>query len=679
MSLEKKRVANRLINEKSPYLLQHAYNPVNWYTWSDEAFTKAQNENKPIFLSIGYSSCHWCHVMERESFEDEEVAKVLNQHFISIKVDKEERPEVDAIYMKVCQMMTGSGGWPLTILMTPEQNPFYACTYLPKRSTENMIGLINLLETTNRVWQSEPEKLIRSGEEIADILVKEYQTEYAAESPVSHMLEEAVEYFKYAFDSRYGGFESAPKFPVPHNLLFLTQYSVLNDDVQVQEIVDKTLESMYRGGIFDHVGGGFSRYSTDGKWLVPHFEKMLYDNALLVMAYLEAYQAEKRPLYLEVVERTLAYVMREMTQEEGGFYSAQDADSEGAEGKYYTLSPDEVIHVLGEDAGSRFNAYYNITKKGNFEGKNIPNLIPNDEIRLDDEELKAWREKLYQYRLERTKLNKDDKILTSWNALMIAAFARAYAVLQKKEYLEAAEKAYAFIQQKLRNKDGRLLIRYRDGESIGLANIDDYSFLLLAQLDLYEATFDISYLKDAKKNADEMIALFWDAEAGGFFFYGIDARQLIARPKETYDGAIPSGNSVAAYALIKLEQMLDDEKLAEDAKKQIRFLANVMNNHPAGHAFALCAFLLDMYGVKKLMCVVWDEHEIPNILKQVHSKYNPNLAVMVKTMENEEALEELAEYTREYKMTSGQSTFYLCTEHKCLPAVIGTEQLRSIL
>lgn len=679
MTQDKKRPPNRLINEKSPYLLQHAYNPVNWYTWSDEAFAKAQKEEKPIFLSIGYSACHWCHVMERESFEDDEVAEILNKHFISIKVDKEERPEVDAIYMKVCQMMTGSGGWPLTILMTPEQKPFYACTYLPKRSTQHMIGLINLLEATNRIWKTEPEKLIRSGDEIADVLAKEYQTQYATESPGEHILEEAVEYFKYAFDSRYGGFESAPKFPVPHNLLFLTQYSTFQDDSGIQEIVERTLESMYRGGIFDHVGGGFSRYATDDRWLVPHFEKMLYDNALLVMAYLEAYEAMKHPLYLEVVERTLSYVMREMTQEEGGFFSAQDADSEGAEGKYYVLSPEEVIQVLGQEAGEEFNAYYNITKKGNFEGKNIPNLIGTKDLRIGDETLEGWRKQIYQYRLDRTKLNKDDKILTSWNALMIAAFARAYAVLQKEEYLEVAKKAYGFIQDKLRNKDGRLLIRYRDGESIGLANIDDYSFLLLAQLNLYEATFDLCYLQEAKTNADEMISLFWDTEAGGFFFYGTDARQLIARPKETYDGAVPSGNSVAGYTLLKLNQMLEDERIQRISEKQVNFLASVMKEHPAGHSFGLSAMLLELYSIKKLLCVVWDKQEYKKILSQVHVKCNPNLVTMVKTMENEEELEAIAGYTKTYKMMGGQSTFYLCTDKHCMPGVSGTEHISSIL
>lgn len=533
--------------------------------------------------------------MERESFEDKEVAKILNDHFISIKVDKEERPEVDAIYMKVCQMMTGQGGWPLTILMTPEQKPFYACTYLPKHSTESMIGLTSLLNATIRIWNSEPDKLIRSGEEIADNLVKEYQMEYSMESPTNSMLEDAAEYFKCAFDQEYGGFDGAPKFPMPHMLLFLLRYGDFHEDVEVLHMVDKTLECMYRGGIYDHIGGGFSRYSTDERWLVPHFEKMLYDNALLILVYLEAYQKSKKSMYLEVAEKNLAYVMNEMTQEEGGFFSAQDADSEGVEGKYYTLTPEEVISVLGCQDGEAFNGYYQITKAGNFEGKSIPNLIYNNSLRIGDEKLEKLRQKIYEYRLTRTELKKDDKVLTSWNALMIVSFSRAYGVLHKKEYLEHATKAYEFIQDKLRNKEGRLLVRYREGESIGLANIDDYSFLLWAQLELYEATQDISYLKDAKKNADEMISLFWDSEAGGFFFYGVDAKQLIARPKEIYDGATPSGNSVAAYVLLQLERYIENEKLHEVTTKQISFLAAVVKEQPAAYTFALCAFILELY------------------------------------------------------------------------------------
>lgn len=670
---------NHLIHEKSPYLLQHAYNLIDWYPWSDEAFERAKEEEKPIFLSIGYSSCHWCHVMLRESFEDKEVAKILNEHFISIKVDKEERPEVDAIYMTVCQMVTGHGGWPLTILMTPEQKPFYACTYLPKKSTDNMIGLTNLLNATVRIWNSDKDKLVRSGEELTDILTKEYQTEYSEEGLDKQLIADAINDFIDRFDNQYGGFGGAPKFPTPHNLLFLMRYAALYDDEEVELMVDKTLESMYRGGIFDHIGGGFSRYSTDKKWLIPHFEKMLYDNALLVIVYLEGYQFNRNPIYLEVAEKTLRYVMREMTRKDGGFYSSQDADSEGEEGKFYTFTPDEIIKVLGKKEGNAFNEYFNISEEGNFEGKNIPNLIHTRNIRLQDEQVNTWCDKVYRYRLERMALDKDDKVLTSWNALMIAAFARAYKVLHKKEYLEHAVRAYDFIQNKLRTKEGRLLIRYRKGESLGLGNIDDYSFLLFAQLELYEATFDIRYLKDSMKTVEDMVKLFWDAEYGGFFFYGNDAKQLIARPKETYDGAMPSGNSVAVYGMIKLERMLDDPKLREIIHKQTNFMSSIVKDMPIAYSFALCAFMLELYPMKELVCVAWSEEELEDLHKEIGKKYNPNLVMLLKTMANEDELERLAKYTKDYKMIGGQSTFYVCEGRRCQAPITGISHIHSVL
>ncbi|MBR3771506.1 MAG: thioredoxin domain-containing protein [Clostridium sp.] len=617
--------------------------------------------------------------MERESFEDQEVADILNKHFISIKVDKEERPEVDAIYMHVCQLMTGHGGWPLTILMTPEQKPFYACTYLPKRSSGHMIGLMNLLNAATRMWESDQEKLLRSSEEISDILAKEYQSEYSMESPSIVILERAVKQFIASFDEQYGGFGQAPKFPSPHNLLFLLRFGNFNDEPEVIGMVEKTLEKMYQGGIYDHIGGGFSRYATDEKWLVPHFEKMLYDNALLVFVYLEAYQQMRNSLFLEVVEQTLNYVMREMVHPKGGFYSAQDADSEGVEGKYYTFTPEEIKKVLGAEAGEQFNSHYEISEEGNFEGKNIPNRIHARELSVCDEEVNHWREEVYQYRLERTKLHKDDKILTSWNALMIAAFARASAVLQNEEYREYATRGYQFIEENLRNKEGRLLIRYRDGEAAGLGNIDDYAFLLLAQLELYEASFDIEYLKDARANAMDMISLFWDGEAGGFFYYGNDAKKLIVRPKEVYDGAIPSGNSVATYGLMKLQRILDEEAIENIVKKQMAFMAGTVKEHPAAYSFALCAFMLDLYPMKELVGVTWNADEIAGIHCEIYRRYYPNMIVLLKTMENEDEQEELVKYTKEYKMVSGKSTFYLCVDKSCMPPFTGVDHIHMVL
>lgn len=617
--------------------------------------------------------------MERESFEDHEVADILNQHFISIKVDKEEHPEVDAIYMRVCQMMTGHGGWPLTILMTPEQKPFYACTYLPKRSIDHMIGLTNLLNATVRMWESDQEKLLRSSEEISDILAKEYQTEYSTEYPTVKMLEWAAKQYTASFDEAYGGFGSAPKFPSWHNLLFLLRYSYFTDTPDIASMVDKTLEKMVQGGIYDHIGGGFSRYSTDEKWLVPHFEKMLYDNALGVWLYLEAYQKDRNPLYLEVVQQTLGYIMREMMHPEGGFYSAQDADSEGVEGKYYTFSPDEIEKVLGEEDGKRFNSFYGITKEGNFEGKSIPNRIHVDALQIPDRQMQELRDKVYEYRLTRTKLHKDDKILTSWNALMIVAFSKAAAVLQQDVYLEYAVRSYEFIVKNLRNEAGRLLIRYRDGEALGLGNIDDYSFILLAQLALYDATFDLKYIKDARNIANDMISLFWDAEAGGFFYYGTDAKQLIVRPKEMDDGAIPSGNSVATYALIRIQQILDCNALGKIVEKQLAFMASSVKDYPSAYSFALCAFMQKLYPSKELVGVTWNTDEIISIQQQLYKRYHPNLVMLLKTMENEDELEELAEYTKEYNMINGKSTFYLCMDKSCTTPFTGVEHIHSML
>lgn len=617
--------------------------------------------------------------MERESFEDHEVADILNQHFISIKVDKEERPEVDAIYMRVCQMMTGQGGWPLTILMTPEQKPFYACTYLPKRSTDQMIGLTNLLNATVRMWESDQEKLLRSSEEISDILAKEYQTEYSTDYPTEKMLEWAAKQYTASFDNEYGGFGSAPKFPSWHNLLFLLRYSYFTDAPKLESMVDKTLEKMVQGGIYDHIGGGFSRYSTDEKWLVPHFEKMLYDNALGVWLYLEAYQKDRKPLYLEVVEQTLGYIMREMVHPEGGFFSAQDADSEGVEGKYYTFTSDEIEKVLGMEEGIHFNSFYGITKEENFEGKSIPNRIHADALEIPSHQMQELRDKVYAYRFTRTKLHKDDKILTSWNSLMIVAFSKAAAVLQKDVYLGFAMRSYEFIMKNLRNKEGRLLIRYRDGEALGLGNIDDYSFTLLAQLALYDATFDLKYLKDAKNIANDMISLFWDAESGGFFYYGTDAKKLIVRPKEVDDGAIPSGNSVATYALMKLQQMLEDSDLGKIVEKQLAFMASYVKDYPSAYSFALCAFMQKLYPTKELVGVTWDSDIIAGIQQQLYKRYHPNLVMLLKTMENEDELEELAEYTKEYKMLGGKSTFYLCMNKNCLPPFTGVEHIHSRL
>ena len=660
------RKPNRLINEKSPYLLQHAYNPVNWYSWSEEAFDKAKAEDKPIFLSIGYSTCHWCHVMERESFEDEEVAQLLNDFFIAIKVDKEERPDVDGVYMAVCQTLTGHGGWPLTIVMTPEQKPFFAGTYLPKHSNGHMMGLMELLTAINLMWTKDRKRILQSSEEITGILKREVEKHEEGMQPTKDMIHSAFRLLRNNFDEEFGGFGKAPKFPTPHNLMFLLRYAVFEKDKIAYQMVEETLTHMYQGGIYDHIGGGFSRYSTDNYWLVPHFEKMLYDNALLAITYLEAYQVSKNKLFTEVAERTLDYVMREMTDKDGGFYSAQDADSEGVEGKYYVFTAYELLHVLGEEQGTKFNQYYDISSHGNFEGCSIPNRIQQNQADIDEESLEEMRKQVYHYRLHRTKLHKDDKILTSWNSLMIVAFCKGYYILQKEEYRVAAKVAADFILKEMTEKSGRLKIRYRDGEAVGVGTIDDYSFFTWALLELYSATFQVDYLKKAIHYAKEMIDLFWHGKHGGFYFYAKDAETLITRPKETYDGAMPSGNSVATYVLAKLDQMTGDSVFREIKNCQLEFMGGVVSNYPAGYSFGCMAFMLDLYPSRELICVTDQPSHIHGLQLILKDKFTPNTVVLVKDEENKKILSKMVEYLRDYTMKDERTTFYLCENHACM-------------
>lgn len=675
---EENRNANHLIHEKSPYLLQHAYNPVDWFPWGEEAFAKAKAEDKPIFLSIGYSTCHWCHVMERESFEDEEVAAILNQSFISIKVDKEERPDIDTIYMNVCQAMNGHGGWPLTILMTPEQKPFFAGTYLPKHARGQMYGLMELLAKVQKVWKEDKQRLLESADELTDLLHQNEQNRSSDETTLDRSIYGKA-YFQYQsqFDSKYGGFGSAPKFPSPHNLMFLLRYAVLFHSDSALAMVEKTLESMYEGGIYDHIGGGFSRYSTDERWLVPHFEKMLYDNAMLVLLYCEAYQVTKRPLYENVARETLQYIMAEMTDENGGFYSAQDADSEGEEGKYYVFSTEEVIKVLGEKDGKLFNEFYQITSKGNFEGWSIPNRIGKQSEEVSN--MKQMKEKLYEYRKQRMKLHKDDKILTSWNSLMIVAFAKAYQVFREDAYRDVAEKANAMLQEKLRDENHRIFVRYREEERYGLGNIDDYAYFVWAQLTLYEVTFQPSYLHHAVNDAKAMIELFWDEKQGGFFFYGSDAENLIIRPKEIYDGAIPSGNSVAAYVLQKLSVLTREQIFEEVARKQISFLSGELNDYPSAYSFALIACMLHLLESKEIVCVCKESVEVMELMQIMQHYFLPTTSVIAKYDEIAEELSLVAPYTMEYPNAKEEAEIYICENFSCHPPIQGMEALNNFL
>jgi hypothetical protein len=639
---------NKLINETSPYLLQHAENPVDWYPWGEEAFNKAKAEDKPIFLSIGYSTCHWCHVMAHESFENSQTADILNKNFISIKVDKEERPDIDSIYMNVCQALTGSGGWPTSIFMTSKQKPFFAGTYFPPASKYGLIGFSDLLTFMADNWKTNRQELTASTDEI----IKHIGNSMNYSGEVSEaMLDEAVSYFKKIYDKNYGGFGNAPKFPTPHNLLFLLNIYEKNQDKSILDMAENTLVQMYRGGMFDHIGGGFSRYSTDRLFLVPHFEKMLYDNALLMLAYTKAFSITKKKLYKDVADKTAEYILREMTNEQGGFYSAQDADSEGVEGKYYVFEKDEIIKLLGKEKDEQFCSRFDITEAGNFEHKNIPNLLKTDISEMDNTAFDEFLPLIYEYRKSRTKLHLDDKILTSWNSLMISAFSYMYRIFNDTKYLDAAENAYKFIDKSLTDNDV-LYVSWRNGNKSGKGFIDDYAFNTFALINLYEATLDKSYLDKAFTLTQKAIDSFYDNDNGGFYLYGNDNEQLIVKPKEVYDSALPSGNSVMCYNLLKLSLLIQDEKLQAISEQQMNFMAGHANEYPGGFCFYLLSVIMHIYPPKKIVCVLYDKSEIELI--KAENKDNINIIYY----ENP---------TEEYKLQNGKTTFYVCYNHTCYP------------
>ena len=669
---------NHLKAEKSPYLLQHVNNPVDWYPWSQSAFDKAKAEDKPVFLSIGYSTCHWCHVMAHESFEDAEVAEVLNRDFICVKVDREERPDVDTVYMSVCQALTGSGGWPMTVILTPDQKPFWAGTYLPKNSRYGMPGLLDLLAAVTQQWHTGREALLNSSEQIVSLLQAQ-ERDAQSSSPDKELLLRAFEQFKRGYDSRWGGFGSAPKFPTAHNLLFLLRYSALSENEDASKMALHTLKQMYRGGMFDHIGGGFSRYSTDQKWLVPHFEKMLYDNALLSCAYLEAYQKTRKAVYRTVVTKTLDYVLRELTDVQGGFYCGQDADSEGIEGKYYVFTPNEVINVLGEADGQRFCDWFGITQQGNFEGKNILNLIENRHFEESDGQIECLCQKLYDYRLTRVRLHKDDKILTSWNGLMIAALAQTGWLLKETKYLNAATKAESFITKYLTDTNNRLRLRWRDGETAHDGQLDDYAFYALALLALYRATFDVGYLASAIRVAEQILSLFSDDNNGGFYRSASDGEQLITRPKEVYDGAIPSGNSVTALVLCRLAALTGETKWQQAADRQLRFVCGAISDYPAGYCVSLLAMMTVLYPGQELICAAADEGDPEMLLNFLRETPVSNLTVLVKTRSNQQALAQAAPFTADYPLPEHGCGYYLCRNKACSAPVYSLPELKNLL
>ncbi len=647
-------MSNRLQYETSPYLLQHKENPVDWYPWCNEAFERAKAEDKPIFLSIGYSACHWCHVLAHESFEDNEIADILNKNFISIKVDKEERPDIDSVYMSVCQAFTGSGGWPTSIFMTADQKPFFAGTYFPKTSRGGMIGFRELLIAINEAWKNNRASLLEQSDKIIKHLNHTDKNIGNAEIELTHS---AVSVYSKIYDEKYGGFGRAPKFPTPHNILFLLSYYERCKDKECLKMAEHTLLGMYRGGMFDHIGFGFCRYSTDKKFLVPHFEKMLYDNALLILAYCKAYSLTKNSLYLVIADKTADYILREMTSTEGGFFSAQDADSEGEEGKYYLFTPDEIISVLGETDGEKFNKHFDITSTGNFEGKSIPNLLNSDP---NDKSFETFLPKLQQYRKNRYSLHLDDKILTSWNSLMVAAMCELYLVSKNEVYLNAAQKADEFIRKYL-CEDDTLFVSFRDGKRGVKGFLDDYASYIFAQLFLYRATLDHSYLSHAKQMCDKVISDFGDT-TDGFYLYSNQSEELILRPKETYDGAVPSGNSLMSYNFVKLYLLTSDDKYKDMAEKQLDFISAEASKYPTNHAMFLTALIEYNEPPTKVTVVVDDKANINDFA--LHLPANAIINLLTKP-------------TGEYTLKNGKTTYYVCKGKACMPPTNNLNEIKS--
>lgn len=648
---QSKKTQNRLANEKSPYLLQHAYNPINWYPWCSEAFEKAKKEDKPVFVSIGYSTCHWCHVMAHESFEDAEIAELLNDNFVSIKVDKEERPDIDSVYMEVCHMLTGGGGWPTSIFMTGDKKPFFAGTYFPKRSRMGMTGFHELLTTVSEVWQNNRDEILNSSNQIVEHLSS--VNSGTREDIEENLPQQSVDLFARIYDEENGGFGNAPKFPAAHNILFLLEYYKKYKNTNALLMAENTLIKMYRGGIFDHIGFGFSRYSTDKYFLVPHFEKMLYDNSLLIMAYVKAYQITKKEIYKSIAVKTADYLMREMVSPEGGFYSAQDADSEGVEGKYYVFDYDEILDVLGEEDGKEFCKQYGISQDGNFEGKNIPNLLESADINL---EFGDSVKKLYDYRKTRTKLHLDDKILTSWNSLAITAFALMYKVFGDKKYLDCAMNAEKFINNNLCDKN-TIYVSYRDGLSNSKGFLEDYAFYALALITLYDVTFEKNYINRAAEICDTIGSNFADNENGGFFISGRDNETLISNPKKTFDNEMPSGNSVMAYNYVRLSN-LDNADFSEEAEPQLRFMTSYAKNYPIGHSFYMLSLIEYLNPQTHVVCVLRDKSDIGKINRAMFCDFV--------ILDHE---------TEEYKLLNDKTTFYICKNHTCKPPTNNFEDL----
>lgn len=676
---------NRLSREKSPYLLQHKDNPVDWYPWSEEAFDAARRQDKPIFLSIGYATCHWCHVMAHESFEDEEVARLMNDAFINIKVDREERPDVDQIYMTVCQMATGRGGWPLTVVLTPDKQAFYVETYLPKVGRGGRPGMLELIPALKQAWIERREEVVESATSITSSLKRAAGLPGADELPTESVLEDAFTALATRYDERFGGFGSAPKFPTPHNLLFLLRYATRTDDQDALTIVTNTLRRMRSGGIFDQVGYGFHRYATDQRWLLPHFEKMLYDQALMIMAYTEAFQATGDAFFRTTAEEIIEYVFRDLSDDAGAFYSAEDADSEGEEGKFYVWTTDEVRAVLSADDARFVHDRFGMEDGGNFEDEATrrrtgANVLHSDDLdKWDGAERTRWdriRQDLLEHRSRRARPLLDDKILTDWNGLMIAALAQAGFVFNEPSYTTRAEEAARFILDRL-YLDGHLLHRYRDGEAAIDGFVDDYAFMIWAMLELYRATDEVAWFEKAVELQARQSELFEDPDGGGFFFTRAGGEELLVRQKEFGDGAIPSGNSVSLYNLMRLGRMTGNVSYEESATALIRSAAGLLAQIPSAMTGLLVG--LDFWLGPSIEIVI-AEGEGTTVMDEVlRDRYLPRAVVLRVSASSAEQLSGLAPFTSEQRSIDGRATAYVCRDFTCSAPVTTAEDFRADL
>jgi len=700
--MKEKDKFNRLKDQNSPYLLQHAGNPVEWYPWGEEAFREAAERDRPVFLSIGYSTCHWCHVMAEESFQDREVAEMMNRVFISIKVDREERPDIDDIYMRVCQMLTGAGGWPLNIVMTPEKKPFFASTYIPREDRFGRVGMMTLIPRIEQAWKMRRDQLAGSAEKIVEAL-RESGIAGEGEAPGEELLRQAYRDISTEFDEEYGGFGTAPKFPTAHKLSFLLRYCKRTGEEQALRMVEKTALEMRAGGIFDQIGYGFHRYSTDRTWLLPHFEKMLYDQASLTMLYTDLYLATGKSVFRDTADEIIEYVMRDMRSPEGGFYSAEDADSEGEEGKFYTWSIDEIMEILEGEEAELAIELYNMKREGNFRdqstgrrtGANILHLSALDQRAVGGagpegdrfRKLKrSIREKLLASRSERIRPGRDDKVLTDWNGMMIAALARAGASLGEEGYITAAAEAADFITGFMEDSPGHLLHRYRNGVAGIEGLIDDYAFMILGLLELHQATYGLDYLKKALEYCNVALEILWDSSTGGFFSAPFSRDDLIVRNKQIYDGAVPSGNSVMLMNLLRISRLTGNPVPEKKAEALLKAFSEMVRVSPSGYAGYLAGLDFALGPSYELVITGGrDLQDTAGMIEAVRRRYNPNMVVLLKPAGQgpekgyRHQLQSIAEFTESFPASEKKASAYLCRDFSCRNPVHSPGEIMEML